>query len=121
MDNKLIAVCGIICSECDAYQATQAQDQAALERVAAAWREQFSPDITVDAVICDGCLASDGRRCSYCSECSIRACALDRGLSSCAYCADYACDILQEFFGHASELRETLDALRAEHLDTAAD
>ena len=38
MDN-MIAYCGLVCSDCQAYVATQANDPAALERVAAEWRE----------------------------------------------------------------------------------
>ena len=68
MDN-IIAYCGDICTDCSAYIATQANNRAALERVAAQWREEYNlPDITVESVICDGCLGSDGRR--HLSSCS---------------------------------------------------
>ena len=36
--DKIIAYCGLVCSDCSAYVATQANDQEALERVAAQWR-----------------------------------------------------------------------------------
>ena len=55
--NKIIAYCGLVCSDCSAYIATQADDQEALEKVAAQWREQYNvPNITVASVLCDGCL-----------------------------------------------------------------
>lgn len=44
--NQMIAYCGLVCTDCAAYKATQANDQAALEKVAAEWREQFNPGIT---------------------------------------------------------------------------
>ena len=53
--DKMIAYCGLVCTDCPAYTATQENDQAALERVAAQWREEYNAsDITVESVICDG-------------------------------------------------------------------
>ena len=112
--DKIIAYCGLNCGDCPAYVATQANDRGALERVAAQWREQFnSPEITADSIICDGCLASNGRLAGYCSMCEIRACAVERNVVNCAHCADYACEKLEGFFGHAEGARQTLDAIRA--------
>ena len=55
--DKLIAYCGLDCAKCPAYVATQSGDPAELERVAAEWREAFNmPDLTVESLICDGCL-----------------------------------------------------------------
>ena len=113
--DKIIAYCGLVCSDCLAYVATQANDQAALEKVAAQWRQEFNaPNITVESIICDGCLDS-GRKCSHCAECQIRACGVERGVANCAHCANYnTCDKLQGFFGFAPQARATLDAIRAQ-------
>jgi len=114
MDN-IIAYCGDICTDCSAYIATQANNRAALERVAAQWREEYNlPDITVESVICDGCLGSDGRRCYYCAGCEIRACGVERGVANCAHCADYACERLERFFGLGfdPDARARLDKIR---------
>ena len=89
---KIVAYCGLDCANCDAYVATQSGDRAALEQVAAKWREQFSaPEMTADSIICDGCLASDNghRVAHYCTVCAIRACAIGREVANCAHCADY--------------------------------
>ncbi len=114
MNNEIIAYCGLTCNNCPAYTATQADDRAALEQVAAQWREAFnSPEITADSIICDGCLGTNGGRFSgYCSMCEIRACAVERGKVNCAHCADYACEKLEGFFVHAPEARATLDGIR---------
>jgi len=110
---RMIAYCGLLCTDCPAYLATQADDQAALERVAARWREEYNaPDITVESVICDGCLTNEGRKCSHCPECEIRACAMARGVVNCAYCDDYVCEKLQTFFGFVPDARATLDEVR---------
>jgi hypothetical protein len=111
--DKIIAYCGLVCTDCPAYIATQADDRAALEKVAAQWREEFNaPNITVESVICDGCLGADGRHCSHCAECEIRACGVERGVANCAYCADYACEKLEGFFGFAPDARAVLDGIR---------
>jgi hypothetical protein len=113
--DTIIAYCGLVCSDCPAYVATQANDHAALERVAAEWREEYNaPNITVESVLCDGCLTDDGYKCGHCAECEIRACGQARGVANCAHCADYGCDKLQGFFSFVPDARTRLDAIRAE-------
>ena len=113
--DRIVAYCGLVCSDCPAYVATQSNDRAALERVAAEWREEYdSPDLTADSILCDGCLGTNGgRRIGYCDTCQIRACALERGVANCAHCADYACTELEGFFAHATSARTVLDGIRA--------
>ena len=112
--DKMIGYCGLVCTGCPAYVATQANDQAALERVAAQWREEYNfPDITVDGVKCDGCVTAAGFKCAHWHECEIRACAMERGVANCAHCADYACDTLEGFLGFVPDARATLDGVRA--------
>jgi len=111
--DRIVAYCGLVCSECPAYLATQANDSEALERVAAEWRDEYNgPNITVQSVLCDGCLGDTGHKCSHCGECEIRACGVARGVANCAACTDYPCDKLQGFFGMVPEARANLDALR---------
>jgi hypothetical protein len=113
--DKMIAYCGLVCTDCEAYMATQANDMDALERMAARAREQFNePGITVASAMCDGCLAKSDRLCGYCYECQVRACGRERGVANCAYCADYGCDKLQTFWGMAAQARNILDGIRAE-------
>ncbi len=109
---KIIAYCGLVCSDCPAYIATQANDQKALEKTAVQWRTEYHvPNITVKDVMCDGCLGG-GRKCAHCFECDVRACGLERGVANCASCADYSCAKLEKFFGMAPQARKVLDGLR---------
>jgi hypothetical protein len=111
--DKIIAYCGIVCTDCPAYTATQADDRAALEKVAAQWRAQFNaPEITADSIVCDGCLTSDGRLSGYCSTCEIRACGVERSVVNCGHCPDYVCEKLAGFFAHASEAQKILEYIR---------
>jgi len=112
--NQLIAFCGLDCAKCEAYLATQANDQAAQERVLAKWRQEFNaPNMTLADVTCDGCLAFDGRLGGYCGQCPIRACGVERMVANCAYCADYVgCEKLAGFFVQAPAAKTTLDEIR---------
>jgi hypothetical protein len=121
----MVAFCGVICNDCPAFLATQANDHVALERVLALWSEEFTaPDITVEDIICDGCLTPEGRLNGYCQHCAIRPCGMTRGVTNCAYCDEYACDKLERLlgicdtqkgvFGYARQARVTLDGIRAE-------
>ncbi len=109
-----IAMCGLTCSECEAYRATQTNDEAWKERVAAKWREEFhAPGITAAYVTCDGCLAFGQRNCGHCSECHIRACGVTKGVENCAHCADYAtCQKINDFLAMVPPARATLDGIR---------
>lgn len=108
----LIAACGLDCAKCDAYIATQANDQAALERIAAKWRVEYNaPSLTATNILCDGCMTG-GRTIGHCAECTIRLCAIERGLENCASCPDYACEQLTAFFQMAPQARINLDQLR---------
>jgi len=111
MDN-IIGVCGITCSKCPAYLATQANDRAALERVAAEWSKMFHASIAPEDCICDGCLSTTERLSGYCHECRIRACGIERGVVSCAYCDDYGCEKMVSFVANVPEAKMTLEVLR---------
>jgi hypothetical protein len=111
---RIIAYCGLVCSDCDAYVATQANDLEALERLAQRARTEFGlADATAETTMCDGCLTESGRQIGYCATCEIRACGMARGVLNCAHCADYACDKLESFFAQATEARPMLDEIRA--------
>ncbi len=108
----LMAPCGGDCTKCEAYIATQANDQAAQEALVARWRVMFNvPDMPIEAVTCDGCLTGE-RHGGYCLDCQVRKCVIARGIPTCAHCPDYACEIIQGFFKNAPEAQAKLDDLR---------
>ncbi|RLC92225.1 MAG: hypothetical protein DRI77_13120 [Chloroflexi bacterium] len=110
--DKMIAYCGLVCTECPAYVATQNDDQEALKRVAAQWSQQWNADITPEYCICDGCLAFEGRLGGHCIECPVRACGVEKKVQNCAYCGDYPCQELEKFFVFAPEAKVALDKIR---------
>jgi hypothetical protein len=108
----LIAACGLDCAKCDAYIATQANDQTALAALAEKWIKEYNaPGLTAAVVQCDGCMA-EGRKIGHCSECQIRLCAIERALPNCAACPDYACEQLTDFLQQVPQARANLEAVR---------
>jgi hypothetical protein len=80
---EMISYCGIDCSGCPAYLATQADDMEALARVAEEWSEQFGMEIPPESIICDSCkTGEDARRSGYCSICGVRTCAVGKGVAT---------------------------------------
>lgn len=111
--DKMVAYCGLVCTECPAYIATQANDVAAIQRVAEKWAKEFNATFTADDVWCDGCLSDGPRLCSHCGECKVRACAISRGVVNCAHCDDYGCETLTGFLVYAPGAKVTLEEIRA--------
>ncbi len=111
---KQIACCGLNCSECPTYLATQNNDDAAREKVAAHWKKQFQMNLTAADINCDGCLSNSGRIFMHCRTCEIKKCATAKGLANCAPCNDYACEKLQAFHTFVPHAKSGLEAIRKE-------
>ena len=111
MTEKMIAYCGIVCTECPGYVATQNNDYEALKQIAKQWTEEFGDPLTPEGCLCDGCMA-DGRKNDHCGECAVRACAIERGVVNCAHCDDYGCQTLTNFWKFVPETKATLEEIR---------
>ena len=110
---KIIAFCGLICCECPAYIATQNDDDDERAKVAGTWSKQYDHEIKPEDINCDGCTSEGGRHLAYCSTCEIRACGIEMEVINCAYCMDYPCDKLDNFFKMASAAKTILDGIKA--------
>ncbi len=111
MAARIIACCGLVCSECESYVATQQGDMARLAQVAAQWSQEYGVSLAAEDCLCDGCLG-DGRQIGHCAECRVRLCAVERGVVNCAHCADYGCATLADFFQYAPAAKATLEQIR---------
>jgi len=109
---KVIAYCGLVCSECPAFIATQKNDYEEKVKVAKTWSEMFKSEIKPEDINCDGCLAKTENHFSYCSTCEIRICASEKNLKNCAYCDDYPCKKLSDFFKAVPEAKTNLEEIR---------
>jgi hypothetical protein len=111
MSDRMVAYCGLICTDCEAYEATQAEDMEALTRMAKESSQQSDIEMTAADAMCDGCVATTGRRIPYCHECAIRLCAIQKHIRTCAHCDDYACEKIEAFSKPGSPRRATLDEI----------
>ncbi len=111
--SRILAACGLVCSECEAYQATQREDAAAIARIAADWTARYGHSFAPEDVWCDGCMTAGERKCSHARDgCQLRACAVARGAPTCAECGDYPCEPLASFLENVPEARQGLEAVR---------
>ncbi|MBD3348425.1 MAG: DUF3795 domain-containing protein [Candidatus Eisenbacteria bacterium] len=108
----IVGFCGLVCTDCPAYQATIEDDDAKREAVAKQWSKEYNADIEPAVINCLGCHASDDSVFTHPLRCRIRLCGRERGVESCAYCEEYACRKLEEFFEAVPDARATLDAMR---------
>ncbi len=107
-----IAYCGIDCTSCDAYQATQQDNDELRRKVAATWSEEFESEIKTEDINCNGCQSTEGPIFLYSGACEIRACAQGMGFENCAHCPEYSCYKTEELYRIAPEARQQLDSIR---------
>jgi hypothetical protein len=95
---RIIARCGLICSECPAYIATKDGDEQKIAETAAMWSKMYNAEVKPEYVWCDGC-ALPGRKCGHCAECDVRACAESKGMDNCGFCNELSeCATINNFF-----------------------
>jgi hypothetical protein len=109
---KMISFCGLTCTDCPAFIATQKNDDDERKRVAEMWSKEFKTSLKSEDINCDGCLVDSEELFGYCKVCEIRKCGKEKKVKNCAYCEDYACDKLTKFFDMAPQAKTTLDGLR---------
>lgn len=109
---RMLGACGLICSECDAYLATQTNDAEKIAEIAKQWSKEFGGDFSPESIWCDGCMSESDRKCGHCAECDIRSCVSSKGLANCGECADYACETISRFFESVPCCKERLDAVK---------
>lgn len=84
--DKLVACCGLDCEKCEAYIATQNNDDELREKVAKDWSKLNGVSIATEMINCDGCNAN-GRKTPFCNYlCEIRKCATKKKYSTCGFC-----------------------------------
>jgi hypothetical protein len=109
--SNLIACCGLDCSKCEGYIATQENDDNKRAEVAKKWSAMHGGDIKSEDINCNGC-RSDGLKFSYCDTCDIRKCCMEKGVQNCAGCDMYVCERMENFFKMAPDARSALERLR---------
>ena len=106
---RLIAACGLICSECPAYLARKANDQNLREETAKEWSEMYNAQIKPENINCDGCHTKKGVVFSHCNRCEIRACCAEKNIDNCSKCDEYPCSKIKDFFQFVPEAKKNLE------------
>ncbi|MEA2104275.1 MAG: DUF3795 domain-containing protein [Candidatus Cloacimonadota bacterium] len=110
--SKMIAYCGIVCTECPAYIATKNNDEDLRKKTATEWSKTYGAEIKPENIYCDGCLQDEGHLIGHCAECEIRACGKEKKVENCAYCDDFACEKLEKFFEFVPTAKKVLENIR---------
>jgi hypothetical protein len=109
---KMIAYCGLTCSECPAYIATKKNDYESKVKLAQRWSKEYEHPFKPEDINCDGCLSREGAHIGYCGICEVRKCGMDRAVVNCAYCTDYGCEKLTKFHEMAPNAKAGLEEVR---------
>ena len=109
---KQIAYCGLICTDCTAYIATQNDDDDMRKATAADWTKRYNHQFKIEDINCDGCITGTDRVVGQCLVCTVRKCGREKGVANCAYCEEYICDELGKYFAMAPVMKENLEEIR---------
>jgi hypothetical protein len=108
----MTACCGLDCSQCPAFIATQADNDRKRAETAQVWSKQYDAEIKPEDINCDGCCSRNGRLFTYPQVCEIRKCGIGKQVPNCAHCPQYACEKLTALFGAAPQAKENLDGIK---------
>jgi hypothetical protein len=109
--DKMIAYCGLVCTNCPTYLATQADDDEARRKTAEFYEKKFGFKLSPEQINCDGCLSEGDRLIGYCQTCDIRKCAQAKAVSHCAGCEEQPCDKLKKFHQFSPDAKAAFEAL----------
>ena len=108
---KMIAPCGLICTDCPTFLATQNDDDEARKKTAAFYSKKFGLNFKPEEINCDGCLSEGGKLIGYCHACEIRKCCREKGLANCSVCSDQPCENLAKFHEFSPDAKASFETL----------
>jgi hypothetical protein len=113
VQEKRIGFCGIVCSDCRVFVATQRNDTELKRKVAKSWstkKETLKPE----DIDCDGCLATGQTLFKFCRTCEVRRCPYGKGIENCAYCPEFPCEKLTGLWKslRITKAKATLEEIR---------
>lgn len=112
--SKMIAFCGLYCTECPTYLATKNDDDDARKKTAEMYSEKFGFDMKPEDINCDGCLSEGGVLISYCQTCDIRKCGRGKGVDNCTSCNEQPCEKLIKFHSFSPEAKASFQTVLKE-------
>jgi hypothetical protein len=109
---KMIAYCGLNCSDCPGFISTLNDDDELRRKTAERWCKDYGADIKPEDINCDGCVSGSDRHIGHWHECEMRKCGQEKGVKNCAYCDDFPCEKLSTFFEAVPSAKTTLEEVR---------
>ncbi len=92
---EMMPVCGVMCSECPAFDGAS-KGTVHQRRTVEAWRRIYGLSETPENITCGGCLGSDRDLFHTSGRCRARSCCLSKALSNCGECAKQSCEDLEK-------------------------
>ena len=108
---EMIAYCGLVCTRCPQFIATQNDDDIAREMAAKRIAEKFGLYFKPEEINCDGCLSSGGRLIGFCNTCEVRKCGIAKSVENCSTCDEALCDKLNKFHEFSPDAKVSFEAL----------
>jgi hypothetical protein len=112
--SKMIAYCGLVCSDCPTFLATQNDDDVVRQKTADLYAEKFGFKLKPEDINCDGCKSEGGKLIGYCLTCEIRQCCREKALGNCAKCDGQPCEKLNQFHEFSTDAKASFEALKKE-------
>ncbi len=109
---KIIAYCGLSCTDCTAYIATQKNDDKLRKETAEDWSKKYNHPFKAEDINCVGCIPTTGKHVGQCFVCEVRKCGQEKSIKNCAYCSEYICDKLGRYFEMAPVMKDNLEEIR---------
>lgn len=107
--SQMIALCGLNCTQCPMYLATQNDDDDARAKAADMLEQTYGLKFKPEEINCDGCHTKGGRLLGYCKNCKIRECGLDKGFNTCADCESQPCENLSGFHAFSTKAKAAFE------------
>jgi hypothetical protein len=116
--NEIISCCGLICRTCPIYLASVETDVKIKEKmirdIIEACKLHYGTEYKYEEINdCDGCKSGSGRLFFGCKDCRIRECVNKKEIDNCAYCKEYPCSKLLNFFKLDEEAKTRLEEIRS--------
>lgn len=92
-----LAPCGLYCGVCAIQIAERENNQKFKEALVHVYKGKIpgSSQLTAADIHCRGCLSDD--LFFHCTQCSIRTCTKEKGYRGCHECADFPCQLINDF------------------------
>lgn len=99
--NDNVAYCGIICTECPLYIATQKNDFEMKKKIQSEYEELYHRPFDLEDIKCYGCKSD--KKFFLSNKCNITPCNKNKGIDTCSQCNNHPCKRIEKFYNWHEE------------------